>query len=254
MEYLKERWKELDRGRRGMVLAQPVLFLPFLGLALTIGQQWVISYHDSTLRYQTEGDTTVYSGKADGRKIKYVVSHGSVVEFWLDGALDSTYTVTEDSTAIPQTEETARFDQDFFTGVEIRKGDEVWFRGAYSPYSSSWLLDEEGNNLAISISFGTESSKPEPAPGGILYIAREPESERRGRLADSALGALLGIACVLLVLFEEQLYRWQMSFRMRRPEQAEPTEWESLSHWVSWIMLTSVAVLLYAMGAGLFRL
>ncbi|MBD5133245.1 MAG: hypothetical protein HDT38_02055 [Clostridiales bacterium] len=252
MEYLKERWEEMDRGRRIILLIHPVLLILSVALCLTLGRQQMVSYRNGYLRYEQEGDAAVYSGKAEGYAVKYVVSSESTVEFWLDGALDSAYTVTEDPTAVPQTEDTVRHDPDFFTGVEIRKGDEVWFRGAYSPYSSYWLLDEEGNDLAISISFGAESSKPEPTPGVILRFAQGPEVSTRGRLEFILLGLLLGAMCLATLLFEDQLFRWNLAFRVQDPYGAEPSEWELFSRWMGWIALTAVAVWVYALGTGLF--
>lgn len=250
MEYLKERWDEMDRGRRIILLLHPVLFVLTLILFLTRGQQQVVSYGNGYLRYEQRGDAAVYSGRADGHKVKYVVSSGPVVEFWLDGALDSAYTVTEDPSAIPQTEETARFDRDFFTGVEIRKGDEVWFRGAYSPYSSHWLLDEEGNDLTVSISFGAEPSKPEPAPGVILRFAQGPETSPRGYGPGLLFGLLLSAICLVSLLFEDQLFRWNLAFRVQDPYRAEPSEWELFSRWVGWIALTGLALFIYILASG----
>lgn len=254
MEYLKERWEEMTRGRRIILLLHPILFTLSLVLFLTLGQQQEVSYGNGYLRYEQQGEAAVYSGKADGHKVKYVVSPGSVVEYWLDGELDSTYTVTEDPTAIPQTEETARHDPDFFTGVEVRKGDEVWFRGAYSPYSSYWLLDEEGNNLAISISFGSESSLPEPTPGVILRFAQGPEVSPRHHLDFILWGLLLSAICLVSLLFEDQLFRWDLYFRVRDPYNAEPSEWELFSRWAGWVTMTGVAALAYALGSGLIHI
>ena len=39
MEYLKERWEEMSRGRRIILLIHPVLFILSLVLCLTLGQQ-----------------------------------------------------------------------------------------------------------------------------------------------------------------------------------------------------------------------
>ena len=251
MQYLKKRWHEMYLGRRIIVLVQPVLFLLFLILFLIFGRQQIVSYRSGHLRYEQRGDTAVYSGMVDYRATKYVVSPGPVVEYWLDGELRGTYTVTEDPTAIPQTEDVAKCDPDFFTGVEIKKGDKVWFRGAYSPYSSFYLLDENGNNIAITITFDSATSEPEPTPGTILRFANGPEASPRGSGPGLLLGLLLGAVCVLSILFEDQLFRWQLSFQIQDPDRAEPSEWELFGRWMGWISLTGLAAFIYAAASGL---
>lgn len=253
MEYVKKRWQEMDWGRRVILLAQPVMFVLLLIVFLILGQQQVTAYGDAYLRYQQQGETAVYSGRVDGYDVRYAVPSGQVVEFWLNGALDSTYTITEDPTAIPQTEDTASFSPDFFTGIEIKKDGAVWFRGAYSPTSSFWLLDEAGNNLAISITFGTETSEPEPTPGDILRFANGPAVPRRGEGLLLLLGLLFSVVCIVSLLFEEQLFRWHLSFRVQDPYGAEPSEWELFGRWVGWISLTGLELFCYIAGIGLIR-
>lgn len=253
MEYLKERWQEMDWGRRVVLLAQPALFLLALVLHLTFGQQQVVSYRDGHLRYERQGETAVYSGRVDGHRVKFAVSSPSLVEFWLDGAPDGVYAIAQDPSAIPQTESIADFDPDFFTGVEIKKDGAVWFRGAWSPYSSYWLLDVAGNNLFLSITAHAEFSKPdpEPDPAAILRFANGPELSPRGHGLLLLLGLFVAAACALSLLFEAQIFRWNLSFRVQDPYGAEPSEWELFGRWVGWITLTGLAVFVYAIAAGL---
>lgn len=253
MEYFKDRWTEMDWGRRAILLIHPALFLLFFIVFLTFGQQQVVSYQSQHLRYERQGEADVYSGRVYGRGVKYVVSSGQVVEYWLDGALDSTYTVTEDPTAVPDTEEAAQYGPDFYTGVEIRKGDAVWFRGATSPF---WLVDEEGNNLTFSFGFSSTNGTVEltpPDPGTILRFAQGPEVSQRGDGMFLLLALFSSLACLFSLWFEDHLFRWNLAFRVRNPHDAEPSEWELFSRWLGWIVLTGVALLSYALGSGLLQ-
>ncbi|MDE6281036.1 MAG: hypothetical protein K2M15_04495, partial [Oscillospiraceae bacterium] len=234
MEYLKEHWNEMSRGRRIILLLHPILFVLSLILFLTLGQQQAVSYGNGYLRYEQQGDADVYSGKADGHKVKYVVSPDSVVEFWLDGSLDSTYTVTEDPTAIPETNEAAVLGgPENLTGIEIRKGNDVWFRGAYPTYYSYfWLLDENGQSDVSDSIVIVGASTPAPTPKNILSFVQGPEVSSRGQLEFILWGLLLSAICLASLLFEDQLFRWDLAFRVRDPYSAAPSEWELFSRWV----------------------
>ena len=65
------------------------------------------------------------------------------------------------------------------------------------------------------------------------------------------LGLFSNAVCALSLLFEDQLFRWQLSFRVADPGSAEPSEWEMFNRWSGWIVLTAVALLAYAGAAGL---
>lgn len=249
MEYLKERWREMYWGQRIMLLLQPVLFVLALAAYFTIGQQLMVD----ALRYERQGDAAVYSGREDHRKIKYVVSPGPVVEFWLDGELRDTYTVAWDSTAISQSDRVELYGRENFTGVEIRRGDEVWFRGARLNQWPYFLQDEDGNDRSVTITAVLEGVRPvpEPTPSEIISFAQGPETAPRGYFGVVLLGLAFSVVCVIWLLFEDQLYQWQMSFRMRDPQCAEPSDWEIMNRWAGWIAFTCMAAVMYALGTGL---
>ena len=260
MEYLKGRWKEMNLGRRIILLIHPVLSLLALILSLTLGQQQVASYRDGHLRYERQGEAAVYSGRVEGYQVKYVVSPGPTVEFWLDGALDGTYTITEDPTAIPEADKTSMFsNSEDLTGIEIQKDGGVWFRGAYLPYSYPsyyWLVDENGKSDtsgSTTIFVGTSTPPPDPAPTpqNILTMANGPELSRRGHTEFILLGLLASAVCLATLLFEDQLFRWNLSFQIQDPDRAEPSDWELFSRWAGWVVLTGVALLCFTLGSGL---
>lgn len=255
MNYLKSRWGEMDQGRRIILLLQPALFLLFLLLYLTYGRQPVVPWLDGTLRVERQGEASVYSGWVEGgHPVQFTVGPGPTVEFRLSGELQGTYTVTEDPSAIP--EEPAEMNPngwEGFTGVEIKKDGETWFRGAYNPDSPFGLFDEDGTNLFVSIRAVTSTSVPEPDPGDILAFACGPSASPRGEVVLLLLGLLVGAACALSLLFEDQLFRWNLSFRVQAPYDAEPSEWELFGRWVGWIALTGLELFCYLVGIGLIR-
>lgn len=254
MGYLKECWGEMGWGRRIVLLIQPAMSILCSIVYLIVFQQRVVPYGDGFLRCEQQGDTAVYSGRQDGRSIQYSVPSGRLVEFWLDGALEGAYTIEEDPTALPDQEPDIGYSLDRYTGVEIQRDGRVWFRGAYSsPDSLFWLLDEEGNVQSVSPAPFPVQSKPDPAPspGDILSFANGPKIHRRGNGLFLLLGLFSNAVCALSLLFEDQLFRWQLSFRVADPGSAEPSEWEMFNRWAGWIVLTAVALLVYTGAAGL---
>lgn len=255
MEYVKSRWHEMSRGQRILLLLQPALFLLFLIVFLTFGQQPVVSYMGSALRCMRQGETTIYSGWLESRwPVQFTVSPGPTVEFQLSGKTRGVYTVAEDPTAIPETADMNPYGWEDFTGVEIKKDGQVWFRGAYRPGHTLGLFDEAGNNRSITIVAVTPSYEPDPDPGDILYFAWGPETSPRGYGLLMLLGLLVSAVCVFTLLFEDQLFRLSLSFRVQDPYRVEPSEWELLNRWLGWIVLTGTAVFAYAFGAGLIHI
>ena len=98
---------------------------------------------------------------------------------------------------------------------------------------------------------GPEEPDPAPSPGDILSFANGPKIHRRGNGLFLLLGLFSNAVCALSLLFEDQLFRWQLSFRVADPGSAEPSEWEMFNRWAGWITLTAVAFLAYAGAAGL---
>lgn len=257
MGYLKERWQEMDQGRRIVLLIQPALFLLSLLLSFTYGRQPVVSWLDGTLRVERQGEAAVYSGRViDGQHpVQFTVGPGPTVEFRLRGELQGTYTIAEDPSAIPaEPAEMNPYGWEGFTGVEIKKDGRVWFRGAYDPDALLGLFDEDGNDRAFGIIHAfTSTSVPEPDPGDILSFAYGPSVSPRGEAAFLALGLLVGAICAFSLLFEDQIFRWGLSFQIQDPDSAEPSEWELFGRWVGWVALTGLELFCYTVGIGLIH-
>ena len=53
-----------------------------------------------------------------------------------------------------------------------------------------------------------------------------------------------------LPLFADELFRWDLSFRVRDVEQAEPSDWEIASRYIGWTFCILMALLIFIKGLG----
>ena len=112
------------------------------------------------------------------------------MEFRLSGELQGTYTVTKDPSAIPKgPAEMNPFGWEGFTGVEIKKDGEIWFRGAYGPDALLGLFDEDGTNRSFgAIAFTSLLLCAGAGPGGYPRLRLRPVGLPSGRGGTPAAG------------------------------------------------------------------
>ena len=56
------------------------------------------------------------------------------------------------------------------------------------------------------------------------------------------------IVNVILVLFADELFRWNLAFQIRNPERAEPSDWAIASRRISWVILLVGALVVFILG------
>lgn len=254
---MKQKWLDLTWPQRVMILIQTFLILLFLILSCTVGRQQVIPYQDEYLRCRTNGEVTTYSGRIDGQKAVFTVSPGPVVEYRRGDTLYGPYTILFDSTAVSDSSVFAGK----LIGVEVWEKDTLLFRGGYLPGSTVFpLFDENGENYIPGLddpdSFirvevaGSEKTAADYTPGvtAILRVALEPDVVRRGSFGIFLLGVLVCVLCAVSILYADALFRFQLSFRIQDPEDAEPSGWELFSRWIGWIAITIAALVIFIIG------
>lgn len=246
-----------------MIFLQGFLILLFLILYLTVGRQQIIAYHDETLRCRTDSDTVTYTGKIDGEKAVFTVT-GNTVEYRLGDTAYGPYTIVYDPTAVPDAEALPRniTSAAKLVGVEVWAGETRLFRGAYQDTESHtfYLIDSQGEiSYGDETIFGLFSStyssevygythKAEPGAYSILKIATASGVEQRSSFGMFLLGTLICIACAFSVLYADALFRWDLRFKIQDVQSAEPSDWEIFNRWLSWIVLTIVALVWFIIG------
>ncbi len=257
---MKQKWLELTWPQRVMILIQAFLILLFLILYCTVGCQQVVKYRDAYLRRRADGEITTYSGKLDGQKAVFTVSPGPVVEFSLGDTRYGPYTIVFDPTAVPGEEALRQISAHSLVGVEVWEGETRLFRGSYQSAGSPFCLVHTDGELSygdervlteVETGYGTTTTYAPskiPGPYTILKLALAPEVARRGVFGFFLLGALFCVFNAGFILYADALFRWNLRFRVRYPEDAEPSEWELFSRWIGWIAVTVAALVFFILG------
>lgn len=162
----------------------------------------------------------------------------------------------EDPTVIPKDRE----DVEKMTGIEIRKGKELLFRGGvqYTGYSY-WLYNEAGEleSLGISVytSYGVEYDengnivdRMEPSAAIIYELLKEPELTHKGEGFAWFGAVFICVLNVLTILFADELFRWNLAFQIRNVENAEPSDWEIAGRYIGWSCMVIMALAIFIMG------
>lgn len=197
-----------------------------------------VEYRDTLLRYASEEGSRIYSGRVDGAEVTFVVDPSGVVTCQWGGKHYGPYTVREDSTVEAGGDSLA----DLFTGVEIREGDRVFFRGGWNETFS--ILEDENGAMV------DERSDAAPDAKAILWLWADPPLTHRGDETFYWIGLGSSLLCAVLIFFADDLFRRSLSWRIKDPEWAEPSEFELGKRVISWVGLTAVALICYL--AGLF--
>lgn len=250
-----KRIKALDRYQKGILILLAAMIVVFCGIYSYVTSQIGYIYKDTLLKPSQQDGNTVYSGKIDVKEAEFTVTADKEITFRLGSKTYGPYTVKEDPTAKPE-------DHPLSTGYEIKKGDEILFRGgAYRNDSKSdrWeLYNEDGtiNNYIWGITVGgvttdgngKEVDENEPHLGNLLTLYQHPELTNQGDWRYYALCVFLSIVVAATVLFAEELFRFRMSFRIRNVMFAEPSEWEIFVRQFGWLAGSILILALYILG------
>lgn len=255
---MKQKWLELTWPQRVVIFIQAFLILLFLILYCTVGRQQVIKYSGEYLRCRTSGEVTTYSGRIDGQTAVFTVSPGPVVEYAWGDAQYGPYTIVFDPTAVLNEEDRSLnlISTKSLVGVEVWEGETRLFRGAYQNAGATFYLVDTNGNMIFSDSMlkfqvgttTTYASGQVPGPYTILKLAIAPNVVHRGSFGIFLLGALFCVLNAASVLYADALFRWNLRFRIRDPENAEPSDWELFSRWIGWIVITIAALVFFIFG------
>lgn len=251
-----KRVKCLGRYPKGVLLLMIVMVLVFTILyPITIAREG-FEYKNAILIPHQENGNTIYSGKIQGKQASFAVYADKTVEFQYNGRIYGPYIAKEDPTAIPKDSEVG----ESMTGVELRHGEEILFRGGVLDLGDYHLLySEDGSleniNISVTTSYGIVMDENgnvidpmEPSVSTILDLMAGPELTHKGGWPAWFGGVFVCIVTTILILFADELFRWNLVFRIRNVDQAEPSDWEIASRYIAWTVLPLMAMIIFIIG------
>ena len=252
---MREKWREMSQFRRILLIILAAMVVGF-GIATPIvGSRKGIEYQGTLLHFTREGEVRRYAGRLDWRRTEFTVRPGGVVEYrWGDESYGP-YTVTRDPSASPD---------NYMTGLEIRQGDAVLFRGGLTGGDWPVLYDEDGEPFGlVTVTYGTSGGRIYGADGRELsqrdlhkpsltamakLVLQGPELTHRGSFVLYLLVTLLAAFNIFQICFPGLMFRWSIMWHVRDPDAAEPSDWYILMERVEWVILTGMAAVFYWMA------
>ena len=251
-----DRIKELGRYQKILLLLMAVMILTFTLVYPIVTSRVGFLYDDAVFVPTEAGGSTVYSGKIRGTAASFTVSAGKTVIFQYGGTVYGPYTAREDPTAVPKDDGLSGQ----MTGIEVRCGGEIIFRGGVVK-SGDWrmLYNEDGSfetlRITATMSDGTVVDENgnridpiEPSVSTILDLMDGPALTHKGTWLGWFGGVLICVIAALTMLFADELFRWNASFLVRNAEEAEPSDWEIAGRYITWTALPVMAAVFFILG------
>ena len=248
-----EKFKSFNHYQKGILIFLIAMALVFAVVYSVTISRVGFAYKGAILVPSQENGSTVYSGKIRGQQAHFTVSEDKTVVFQHGEKTYGPYSVKEDPTAIPKDEKMA----EYMTGVELRQGEDILFRGGvWDTGDSYWLYNEDGTLANFGLSYVTSDGierdangnvidPVEPSASTILELVNGPDLQHKGEWFAWFGAVFLGGLNALSILFADELFRWNLAFRIRHADYAEPSDWEIAGRYVGWTVLTIVALVLF---------
>lgn len=213
--------------------------------------------YNNTILVQSKVDgIKTFSGKIRGKQAQFTVSEDNTVVFRHGDKTYGPYTAKEDPSAVP----TGSNIPYGVTGVELRKGEDILFRGGvYYAGDYCFLYNEDGTSENIVITYSTSDGierdadgniidPMEPTAATILKLMNKPRLTHKGSWIGFFGGVFICLINTLHLLLADELFRMRLSFQIQDADRVEPTELEIAGRYVAWSVMPFVALTLYIIG------
>ena len=251
-----QRIKNLNGYQKGLLLLLLAMALVFAVVYHVTVSRVGILYQDAIFVPEENAGVTVYSAKIRGERAEITVSEDRTVVFQCGEKTYGPYTVKEDPTALLELE----IGREGMTGVEIREGEQILFRGGFWQTGEDyWLLDADGDVELPGIAYTTNDGVQwdadgnvvdplEPSLSDILRLVYGPELTHKGDWLAWLGAVFISFLTAVSILYADELFRFNLSFQIQNAEAAEPSEWEMVGRYISWTVFAIAALVIYFLG------
>lgn len=251
-----QRIKNLNGYQKGLLLLLLAMALVFAVVYHATVSRVGILYQDAIFVPEEEGGVSVYSGKIRGERAQITVSEDRSVVFRCGDKTYGPYTVKEDAAALPELE----IGRDSMTGVELREGEKLLFRGGFWKSGEDyWLFNEDGDVELPGIAYTTDDGVQrdadgnavdplEPSLSDILRLVYGAELTHKGSWLGWLGAVFISFLTAVSILYADELFRWDLSFQIQNAEAAEPSEWEMMKRYINWTVFVIAALIVYFLG------
>lgn len=248
--------KSLNWYQKGVLIFMITMALVFAVVYPMTISQVGFEYKDTILVPSQKNGSTLYSGKIQRQQAHFTVSEDKTVVFQYGDKTYGPYTAKEDPTAIPKDQEMA----EYMTGVELRQGEDILFRGGVLETGDSyWMYNEDGTLDNFGFSYvtvdgierdenGNVIDPVEPSASIILALMDDPQLTHKGEWFAWFGAAFICVLNALSILLADELFRWNLAFQIRNVDHAEPSDLEIVGRYICWTVLTITALVLFMMG------
>ena len=247
-----ERIRNLNRYQKALLAVLTLMALVFGAVYHVVSSRVGYLYENRILLPSEQGGNQLYSGTIDGRVCTFTVTADGTVTLRHGDRVYGPYTVRDDPTAKPE-------DEPYMTGVEILDGEQVFFRGGYWPSTDGMVLFHEDGGIMVDFyaytvdgttydADGNIVDPMEPSAADILELVDGPALTSKGQWQAWFGGVFCSMLIAATILFSDELFYLSLSFRIRNPDHAEPSDWELAGRYISWTGLTVLTLVLYIVG------
>ena len=250
-----ERIKNLDKTQKIILILTIAALVLFTVIYPVFFYHTGIRYHGKMLTLTIEDNKHVYSGKLDGKKIKFTVDGNRLDMTYGDAQIVPYYVCSTGETP----EQASTFVLQSGPLVVFRRG-EVLFRGTVSEnlsgryyYTTNRTTFVPGvlrqiNNTCYDM-LNNVVINAEPNIDEIIWLLEMPSIHKNDELAVFwVFGAIICIVNIISIIFVEELFRLRYVFSVADPYAVEPSELTLIMRPISWGLTLVIALLFFFTG------